>query len=185
MSEGKDKKVNCKNCTKRVPLGKHCMECGGKLDTESTDGGTVDGPRPPIQASDDTSSEFTTIASTQQNNGTSMNISEQSVATTSSSGTHQKDVSRDISTSVSMVNTSTASVPSYADTLKSLPPQQNQQSNLPSTEPGTQSLTGVNSEPSRDTHGQLNTSEKSSSSHYRYSATQINGNPQVCVYQRY
>ena len=148
MSEGmsEDVKVNCKNCSKRVSLGKFCKECGGKLDVE-TDGGINDGPRPPIQASDATSSEVNSKASIQLSNNKSTNISE----TTSNSDIHQKNTST--------VSTSTVANPSYADALKSPTPQQNQQSTL-SGNITTEFSTGVHPGPSWDKRGQPNTTER-------------------------
>ena len=173
MSEGmsEEVKVNCKNCSERVPLGKFCKECGGKLET---DGGINDGPRPPIQASDATSTEVNSKVSSQLNNNTSTNISE----TTSNSDTHQN---------ASTAITSTITGPSYADKLKSSSPQQNQQYTLPGNIT-TEFPTGVHSQPSWDKRGEP-TIERSRHSQHG-TATQINRIPEnerdtlreVCIY---
>ena len=184
MSERKPE-INCKSCNKRVPLGKLCLECGEKIGTESSDGSTSDEPRPPIQASDAASSELNTKVSSQQTKDTSTIISDQSVAITGNSDklTHQKDVST--------VSSSTVTLPLYSDALKSLPPRQNQQSNLPGNI-ATESPTGVHSDASREARGQPNTSERSN--HSQDDASQIdrstrkpaenepNRSLEVCVY---
>lgn len=75
MSEVNSKEVNCRRCSKRVPLGKFCIECGEKMDVEPTD----DEPRPPVQVSDATSSEsgkkLSAPAQSQNNTSTATNTS--------------------------------------------------------------------------------------------------------------
>ena len=182
MSEGmsEEVKVNCKNCSKRVPLGKFCKECGGKLDVE-TDGGINDGPRPPIQVSDATSSEVNSKASSQLSNNTSTNIPE----TTSNS-----DIQKNTSTVSTSTASSTVTVPSYADALKSPSPQQTQQS----TSLGnvtTEFSTGVHPEPLWDKRGQPNANERWSHSlgHSQDGAatseSDRNTIREVCAYHRY
>ena len=179
MSEETSEGVKCKNCSERVPLGKFCKECGGKLDVE-TDGGINDGPHPPIQASDATSSEVNSKASSQLINNTSTNISE---TTINSVDTYQK--------STSTGSTSTVTVASYADALKSPSPQQNQQSTL-SGNITTEFLTGILSEPSWDKRDQPNArpnANERSSHNLGHSqaggATSENTLREVSVYHRY
>lgn len=173
MSEGKAK-VDCKNCHKKVPFGKFCIECGNVIETESTDGGVDDGPRPPIQASD-ASSESTQFPS-QQNDDTSKNTAVQSVtisvSTTTNSNAHQSKVpGGEVPTVIPPVTAPS----SYADALKS------QQNNNVVT---TQSSTGPHSEPSRYASGHPYTSQRNDvrSENTQKPENERNGLREVCAY---
>ena len=155
MSEGTAKKVTCKGCNKKVPLGKFCLNCGSRInterDTESTDGE----PRPPVQISDASS-----LTSSQS--GTSQQKDTPPDVPLTNSGSHQSNmVPVPVASTITSTSTSTSNVASssYADAVKS--PQQNVQQNQHSSSPGDVTTT-VHSDPSQDTQaGQRDASERS------------------------
>ena len=123
MSEGKASEVHCRKCNKKVPLGNYCIHCATKIDTESTDGGLNDEPRPPIPRpiqTSDASAELGTQFPSQQNSDTS-NLLSNRVPISDNPSFH------DESNKDSKVSNSS----SYANAVKSTQqnPQQNQHPN--------------------------------------------------------